>query len=43
MKVISNVIHTLGTVRMGWENELEELEISGRTETIQTTALLTSA
>ena len=45
MKVtfISIVIRALGTVTEGLIKGLEELEIRGRVETIQTTALLRSA
>ena len=35
------IISALGTVRKGLEKRLEELEIRGRIELIQTTALLT--
>ena len=41
--VISIVIGALGTVLRGWERGLEELEIGGRIQTIQTTAVLRSA
>ena len=41
--VISIVICALGTVTKGLVQELEDLEIRGRVETIQTTALLRSA
>ena len=41
--VIPIVIGALGTVLKGFERALEELEIGGRIETIQTTALLRSA
>ena len=41
--VIPIVIDAFGTVTEGLLNELEELEIIGRMETIQTTALLGSA
>ena len=37
------VIRALGTVTKGWAQELEDLEIRGRVEVIQTTALLRSA
>ena len=37
------VIGILGTVTKGLEQGLEDLEIRGRVETIQTTALLRSA
>ena len=43
VKVIPIVVGTLGTVSKSLEDRLEELEISGRIETIQTTALLRSA
>ena len=43
MKVIPIVIGALGTVPKGLEKSLSELEIKGRIETIQTTALLKSA
>ena len=42
-KVIPSVIGALGTVSKGLKNELEDLKIRGRIETIQTTALLRSA
>ena len=41
--IISIVICVLGTVTKGLIQGLEELEITGRVETIQTTALLRSA
>ena len=37
------VIGTLGTVTKGLLKDLEDLEIGGRVETIQTTALLRTA
>ena len=40
--VIPIVIGVLGTVSKGLERGLEELEIEGRIETMQTTALLRS-
>ena len=45
MKVtnIPIVIGALGTVTKGLAQELEDLEIMGRVETVQTTALLRSA
>ena len=43
MSVIPVVIHALGTISKGLVRVLEELEIGGRVETIQTTALLRSA
>ena len=41
--VIPIVISALGMISEGSVKELEELEIGGRTETIQTTTLLRSA
>ena len=41
--MISIVIGALGTVSKGWERKVEELEIRGQIETIQTTALMRSA
>ena len=41
--VIATVIGEIGTVTKGLEKGLEELEISARVETIQTTTLLRSA
>ena len=41
--VIPIVIGALGTGRKGLVKSLEELEIRGRVETIQTTSLLRSA
>ena len=41
--VIPIVIGALGKVTKGWIERLEDLEIRGRVETIQTTALLRSA
>ena len=38
--LIAIVVGALGTVLKGLEKRLEELEISGRIETIQTTALI---
>ena len=43
VKVVPIVIGALGTVPKGLERSLDELEIRGRIETIQTTALLRSA
>ena len=43
VKVIPIVIGALGTVPKGLERSLNELEIKGRIDTIQTTALLKSA
>ena len=43
VKVVPIVIGALGTVPKGLEKSLSELEIKGRIETIQTTALLKSA
>ena len=43
LKVIPIVIGALGTVPKGLERGLENLEIRGRIETIQTIALLKSA
>ena len=43
VKVVPNVIGAIGTVPKGLEKSLSELEIKGRIETIQTTALLKSA
>ena len=40
LTVIPFVISTLGTVTKGLIQELEDLEIRGRVETIQSTALL---
>ena len=42
MTIIPIVIGTLGTVTKGLGQGLEDLEITGRVETIQTTALLRS-
>ena len=42
MTVILIVISGLGTVTEGLVNEMENLEIRGRVETTQTTALLIS-
>ena len=42
MTAIPNVIGALCTVTKGLEKGLEDLEIRGRVETIQTTALLKS-
>ena len=41
--VIPIIIDALGTVNKGLIKGLEDLEITGRVETIQTTALLRSA
>ena len=41
--IIQNVIGALGTVTKGFVPGLEKLEIMGRVETVQTTALLRSA
>ena len=41
--IISIVIGAFGTVTKGLVQGLEDLEITGRVETIQTTALLRSA
>ena len=41
--IIPIVICSLGAITTGLINALEELEITGREETIQTTALVTSA
>ena len=43
VKVIPIVVGALGTVRKGLERGLENLEIRGRIDTIQNTALLQSA
>ena len=43
VKFVPIVIGALGTVPKGLEKNLSELEIKGRIETIQTTALLKSA
>ena len=43
MTFIPIIIGVLGTVIKGLIKELEDLEIKGRGETIQTTALLRSA
>ena len=43
VKVVPIIIGALGTVPKGLEKSLSELEIKGRIETIQTTALLKSA
>ena len=43
MTIIRVVIGTLGTVTKGLVPGLEDLEITGRMETVQTTALLRSA
>ena len=43
MTVIPIVIGALGTVTKGLVQEMEDLEITERVETIQTTALLKSA
>ena len=43
VKVIPTVVGALGTVPKGLEKGLESLEIRGRIETIQNTALLQSA
>ena len=43
VKVVPIVIGALGTIPKGLEKSLSELEIKGRIETIQTTALLKSA
>ena len=43
MKMIPIVIGSLATVIKGLEQGLEDLEIRGRVETTQTTALLRSA
>ena len=40
MKIIPIVISALGTVTKGFVQGLEGLEIMGRVETVQTTALL---
>ena len=41
--IIIIIIGSLGTIAKGFVRSLEELEIGGRVETIQTTALLRSA
>ena len=41
--MIAILIGALGTVHKSLENRLEELEIRGKIESIQTTALLRSA
>ena len=41
--ILPLVIGTLGTVTKGLVQELDNLEITGRVETVQTTALLRSA
>ena len=41
--IVSIVIGALGTVIKGLLNGLEDLEVGGRVETIQTTALLRTA
>ena len=43
VKVIPIVVGALGTIPKSLEKRLEDLEIRGRIETIQTTALLQSA
>ena len=43
MMIILIVIYALGTITKGLILELENLEITGRLETVQTTALLRSA
>ena len=43
VKVIPIIVGALGTVPINLEKRLEDLEIRGRIETIQTTALLRSA
>ena len=43
MKIIPIVIDAFGTVTKGLLKGLEDLELSGRAETIQTTTLLRSA
>ena len=43
VKIIPNVIVVLGTVTKGLLKGLEDLEIRGREETIQTTTLLGTA
>ena len=43
MKIIPIVIDAFGTVTKGLSKGLEDLEVGGRVETIQTTALLTTA
>ena len=43
MTIIPIVIGTFGTVTKGFPKGLEELEVGGRVETIQTTALLRMA
>ena len=41
--IVPIVIGTLGTITKGLLKSLEDLEIGGRVETIQTTALLRTA
>ena len=43
VKIIPIVIGAFGTVTKGLLNELEDLEVGGRVETIQTTTLLRTA
>ena len=43
VKIIAIVIGASGTVTKGLLKGLEDLEVGGRVETIQTTALLTTA
>ena len=43
VEVIPIVVRALGTVPINLEKRLEDLEIRGRTDTIQTNALLQSA
>ena len=43
VKIIPIVISAFGTVTKGLVQGLEDLELTGRVETIQTTALLRSA
>ena len=43
VKIVPIVIGALGTVTKGLLKGLEDLEFSGRVETIQTTALLRTA
>ena len=41
--IIPLVIGALGTITKGLSKDLEDLEVGGRVETIQTTALLRTA
>ena len=41
--IVPIVIGALGTIAQGLQKGLEDLEVGGRVETIETTALLTTA